>query len=63
MGLLAYSPLAGGILTGKYAAGDSAAVEKARLNLFVGFMDRYKKSIAQEAVAEVRLSVMGTGPS
>ena len=30
VGLLAYSPLAGGILTGKYAAGDSAAVEKAR---------------------------------
>ena len=35
LGLLAYSPLAGGALTGKYIAG-GAGVEKARLNLFQG---------------------------
>lgn len=57
VGLLAYSPLAGGILTGKYAAGGADTVKsggsrnpKARLNLFPGFMDRYKKSTAVEAV-------------
>lgn len=56
VGLLAYSPLAGGILTGKYtvggpeAKGGGARNDKARLNLFPGFMDRYKKSIAVEAV-------------
>jgi len=50
VGLLAYSPLAGGILTGKYA--DKEVSPKARLNLFPGFMDRYKESLAQEAVRE-----------
>lgn len=35
VGLLAYSPLAGGSLTGKYIRG-GAGVEKARLNLFQG---------------------------
>jgi len=49
VGLLAYSPLAGGILTGKYASGN---VDKnARLNLFEGYMSRYKQSLAQTAVA------------
>jgi len=50
VGLLAYSPLAGGILTGKYSGG--AAPEGARLNLFPGFMDRYAQSSAREAVGE-----------
>lgn len=40
VGLLPYSPLAGGILTGKYR--DQVPDKKARLNLFPGFMDRYK---------------------
>lgn len=47
--LLAYSPLAGGILSGKYAQGSP---EGARLNLFPGFMDRYLQSRAREAVDE-----------
>lgn len=34
VGLLAYSPLAGGALTGKYIGGDSPALEKARFNMF-----------------------------
>ena len=52
VGLLAYSPLAGGILSGKYAPGAAgAAGASSRLNLFPGFMDRYKKSVAVEAVA------------
>lgn len=54
--LLAYSPLAGGILSGKYertvAAGEEESIAKARLNLFPGFMDRYLQSKAREAVAE-----------
>lgn len=47
--LLAYSPLAGGILTGKYAdaAQDNS---KSRLNLFPGYMTRYKQSLAVTAV-------------
>lgn len=50
VGLLAYSPLAGGILSGKYAEDTRANIGNARLNIFPGFMERYKKSIAQEAV-------------
>lgn len=40
VGLLPYSPLAGGILTGKYGNPDDLP-EKARLMLFPGFMERY----------------------
>lgn len=47
VGLLPYSPLASGILTGKYR-GDKVP-EKARLNLFPGFMDRYRYSLNEEA--------------
>lgn len=47
--LLAYSPLAGGCLTGKYSD-PKTTPEKARLNLFPGFMDRYRGSINEEAV-------------
>jgi aryl-alcohol dehydrogenase-like predicted oxidoreductase len=50
IGLLAYSPLAGGILTGKYAKPDCPAT--ARLNLFEGYMARFKQSLAVSAVAE-----------
>ncbi len=46
VGLLPYSPLAGGILTGKYR---KQVPEKARLNLFPGFMDRYRSSLNEEA--------------
>jgi aryl-alcohol dehydrogenase-like predicted oxidoreductase len=49
VGLLAYSPLAGGTLSGKYV--DGSAPVTARLNLFEGYMARYNKSLAKEAVA------------
>lgn len=49
IGLLAYSPLGGGTLSGKYIDSDSLSLQKARLNLFPGFMDRYKESAAKEA--------------
>ncbi|KAB1219255.1 Protein tas [Morella rubra] len=47
IGLLAYSPLAGGSLTGKYIDINSEAARKGRLNLFPGYMERYNKSIAR----------------
>lgn len=46
--LLVYSPLAGGILTGKYRSADCP--KTARLNLFQGYMERYKQSLCTEAV-------------
>lgn len=46
--LLVYSPLAGGILTGKYRSSDCP--KSARLNLFQGYMERYKQSLCTEAV-------------
>lgn len=46
IGLLAYSPLAGGVLSGKYL-NNSEASKKSRLNLFPGYMERYNKSIAK----------------
>eukprot|EP00200_Dunaliella_tertiolecta_P004745 CAMPEP_0202356994 /NCGR_PEP_ID=MMETSP1126-20121109/11211_1 /ASSEMBLY_ACC=CAM_ASM_000457 /TAXON_ID=3047 /ORGANISM="Dunaliella tertiolecta, Strain CCMP1320" /LENGTH=331 /DNA_ID=CAMNT_0048949811 /DNA_START=121 /DNA_END=1116 /DNA_ORIENTATION=+ len=49
VGLLSYSPLAGGALTGKYNRNPS---EKARFNLFPGYMERYKTSMVKEAVIE-----------
>lgn len=50
VGLLAYSPLAGGILSGKYALGK--AKDNSRLNIFPGFMQRYSNSLARDAVDE-----------
>ncbi|GMY27127.1 protein tas [Fagus crenata] len=52
IGLLAYSPLAGGSLTGKYIDTNSEAARKGRLNLFPGYMERYNKSIAREATVK-----------
>ena len=49
VGLLAYSPLAGGSLTGKYVGPEAPA--GARFSLFKGYMERYNKSLAREAVA------------
>jgi aryl-alcohol dehydrogenase-like predicted oxidoreductase len=49
VGLLAYSPLAGGSLTGKYMDGTP---EGARFTLFPGYMDRFNKSLAKDAVVE-----------
>ncbi|KAK9137935.1 hypothetical protein Sjap_008529 [Stephania japonica] len=52
IGLLAYSPLAGGALTGKYLDIDSDAAKKGRFNLFPGYMERYNKSIAKEVTSK-----------
>ncbi|GBF92777.1 aldo keto reductase [Raphidocelis subcapitata] len=49
--LLAYSPLAGGALTGKYLEGGDAPAT-ARFNLFQGYMERYYKSLARAATEE-----------
>ncbi|XP_028780698.1 uncharacterized protein LOC114736984 [Neltuma alba] len=49
IGLLAYSPLGGGSLTGKYIDINSEAARKGRFNLFPGYMERYNKSASQEA--------------
>lgn len=48
VGLLPYSPLAGGILTGKYRDKKNLP-QKGRLSLFPGFMDRYLDSLNEEA--------------
>ena len=47
--LLAYSPLAGGALSGKYMAGTPPP--NARFTMFAGYMERFNKSLAREAVA------------
>ncbi|EIE26615.1 Aldo/keto reductase [Coccomyxa subellipsoidea C-169] len=49
VGLLAYSPLAGGSLSGKYIDGPA---EGSRFTLFPGYMERYTKSLAKQAVGE-----------
>ena len=49
VGLLAYSPLAGGSLSGKYQDADKVP-DGARFTLFPGFMDRYRNSLNSEAV-------------
>lgn len=48
IGLLAYSPLAGGMLTGKYLKEDCP--KSSRFNLFTGYMERYKSSFSAAAV-------------
>ncbi|GLI63769.1 hypothetical protein VaNZ11_006844 [Volvox africanus] len=48
--LLAYSPLAGGMLSAKYNRLSDEALKAARFNLFPGYMARYKASLVQEAV-------------
>ncbi|KAF7043827.1 hypothetical protein CFC21_053137 [Triticum aestivum] len=52
VGLLAYSPLAGGVLSGKYLDANSAGAKRSRLNLFPGYMERYNASLAKEATDE-----------
>ena len=49
VGLLSYSPLAGGSLSGKYRE-KSKIPSGSRLTLFPGFMDRYLGSLNEEAV-------------
>lgn len=52
VGLLPYSPLAGGVLSGKYSDPDVPVGPKARLKLFPGFMDRYLGSQAEAATLD-----------
>jgi aryl-alcohol dehydrogenase-like predicted oxidoreductase len=47
VGLLAYSPLAGGVLSGKYLEANSSDAKRSRLNLFPGYMERYNASLAK----------------
>ncbi|CAL9754959.1 uncharacterized protein LOC135642410 [Musa acuminata AAA Group] len=49
IGLLAYSPLGGGTLSGKYLDTNSEAAKSGRLNLFPGYMERYNRSLAKVA--------------
>ena len=49
VGLLPYSPLAGGSLTGKYADKEKLP-ERCRFKMFPGFMDRYYGSQNEAAV-------------
>ncbi|XP_028552229.1 uncharacterized protein LOC114580018 isoform X2 [Dendrobium catenatum] len=49
IGLLAFSPLGGGNLSGKYLDHNSEAAKKGRLNLFPGYMARYINSLSKEA--------------
>lgn len=51
IGLLAYSPLAGGALTGKYTNGKKVDPES-RLRKFVGYMHRYLAAPSAEAIRE-----------
>ena len=48
MSLLAYSPLAGGMLSGKYL--DGAKPDKARFTLFDGLGIRFRKPMVREAI-------------
>ncbi|WVZ59827.1 hypothetical protein U9M48_009921 [Paspalum notatum var. saurae] len=52
VGLLANSPLAGGVLTGKYLDANADISKRSRLNLFPGFMARNNSSLAKEATNE-----------
>eukprot|EP00611_Tribonema_gayanum_P026740 TRINITY_DN643_c2_g1_i4.p1 TRINITY_DN643_c2_g1~~TRINITY_DN643_c2_g1_i4.p1 ORF type:complete len:419 (-),score=75.55 TRINITY_DN643_c2_g1_i4:183-1439(-) len=51
VGLLAYSPLAGGVLTGKYQD-PNYDDSKSRLSFFKGYMGRYRNSFSEAAVKE-----------
>lgn len=50
--LLAYSPLAGGALTGKYLS--NPVPEGARFTLYPNYMKRFQSSLASEAISEYK---------
>ncbi|XBI73196.1 hypothetical protein VPH35_066988 [Triticum aestivum] len=52
IGLLAYSPLGSGVLTGKYLDDSCGNSKSFRLNLFPGYMQRYNAPLAKEATKE-----------
>jgi aryl-alcohol dehydrogenase-like predicted oxidoreductase len=57
MSLLAYSPLGGGMLSGKYLGG--VKPPNARYSLFDGLGLRFRKPIVHEAVRSLRRSCAG----
>ena len=59
--LLAYSPLAMGMLSGKYAGG--AKPPRARLALYADFGERYKRELARAAAEEYRQLAQSRGLS
>ncbi|CAM9537248.1 unnamed protein product, partial [Discosporangium mesarthrocarpum] len=60
VGFLAYSPLAGGVLTGKYQDVENIS-STSRLNLFPGYMERYRNSLSDKAVNEYLKVATDTG--
>ncbi|GAQ79993.1 aldo keto reductase [Klebsormidium nitens] len=50
VGLLAYSPLTGGALSGKYLEPSSDAAKKGRFKVFPGYQNRYINQLATEAI-------------
>ncbi|KAI3700545.1 hypothetical protein L2E82_45178 [Cichorium intybus] len=50
VGLLCYSPLAGGALTGKYLDIESEAAKNGRLQLFPGYMERYNNEATSQYI-------------
>ena len=52
VGLLPYSPLAGGTLSAKYNRDPDSIPDNSRLKLFKGYMERYLGSYNSEATAE-----------
>lgn len=50
--LLAYSPLAGGALSNKYATAGAEELKRARFSMFEGYMARYTQSLSAQAVGE-----------
>ena len=59
--LLAYSPLAGGALTGKYL--DEAAPKNSRFNLFPGYMSRFNDKNLRECLFAYRALAIESGMS
>jgi aryl-alcohol dehydrogenase-like predicted oxidoreductase len=52
VGLLAYSPLAGGALSGKYLNTGAEGPKGARFTMFPGYMERFNRSLTKEAVGK-----------
>ncbi|CAM6097076.1 unnamed protein product [Calypogeia fissa] len=50
VGYLAYSPLAGGALSGKYIDFESDAAKRGRFTVFKGYMKRYNTPLSREAI-------------
>lgn len=55
VGLLGYSPLAGGALSGKYLLREDEKMSNSRLDAYPGFFKRYDNDLSREALAEYRI--------